>query len=130
MRANHVRLQHRQVKLDDLIVIFIRRLVDFRIGDEKILVRLRETRQISPIGDVHVGDHLLIERKHRSGSPKFRAHVADRALACCANGFRAGAKILDDLVCATLHRQQAAQIENHILRRSPAAQLPGQAHAD
>jgi len=91
---------------------------------------LSKGRQISAIRDGHVGDHLPVEGEHRGRRPKLRTHVTDSALACCTDRFGPWAKVLHNLVGPALHRQQTAQVENDVFRRSPAIQFSGQAHAD
>ena len=42
----------------------------------------------------------------------------------------AGAEVLDDPVGAALHGEHAGELEDHVLRRGPAAQLAGEPDAD
>ncbi len=128
--TDDVRLELGQIDFDDLIVVLLRRLIDFGVRHKQVPAGHGEVGEIGPVGDVQVGDHLLIEGEHRGRGPELRAHVADRAFAGRADRLGAGAEVLDDLVRPALHGEQAAEIEDHVLRRGPTAQLAGQPHAD
>src|SRR5262249_28168176 len=94
-RADDVWLQLREIDFHNLIVIFFRRLIDFRIGHEQLLVHGSEIRQLRPISDVHVGNHLLIEGEDRRSCAQLSAHIANRPLAGRAESSGRGEKVLN-----------------------------------
>ena len=130
MGPDDMGLERRQIDFDNLVVVLLRRLRDLGVRHEQRLVGDRKVGQIGPIRNVQVRDHLLIEGKYRRGGAQFRAHVADRSLTGRADGFRTGPKVFNDLICSALHREQATEIQNHVLRRGPTAQPASQANAD
>ena len=116
VRADHVRLELREVDLDDLVVELLR--VGRRLGirRDEVLVRLGEIGERATLGGAQVDVHAPVEREHRAGGAQLGAHVADRALAGARDVLGARAEVLDDFVGAALYRHDPAELEDDVLR--------------
>ena len=63
-------------------------------------------------------------------APSSAPMLRDRALAGAGERLRAGPEVLDHAIGAALHGEDLAHLQDHVLRRRPAVELPGEAHAD
>ena len=122
--------ERRQVDFHHAVIVFRRIGGHFRVslqilGDAAGKV----DHGLTARGD-EIALHGGIKREDRRGGARFRAHVADRSLAGCREGFRAFAEEFDDGVGTALRRKNARELQNHILRRGPALQAAGELHAD
>ena len=130
MRPDQVRLELGEVDLDHAVVVALGVGVDLGVVAEVLRVVVGEVRELLPAGGLEVARHRRVVVEERAGGADLGAHVADRRLARGRDRLGAGAEVLDDRAGAALHREDARDLEDHVLRRRPAGQLTGELHAD
>ena len=92
MRADDVRLQLRQIDLDDAVVVLLGVGLDLRVGLEQMLVLLSASgASAAAAGGAQICRHALVGREDRGRGAELGAHVGDRRLAGGADRARAGA---------------------------------------
>ena len=129
-RADDLRLQGRQIDLYYLIKVFFRMLMDLGIGGQMIRDPIREPGDIRSICGAEIYGHTLVIGEERRRRAQFGAHVGDRCFARTADGAGARTEVFDDFIGPAADRQYAGQFQDHILRRGPAAERPGEPYAN
>ena len=97
--------------------------------DESLVLQRERPQRASP-GGLQVRRHLLVDGEHRRRRAELGAHVRDRRLAGGADRARARADVFHDRVGAAGDRELAGDVEDHVLRRRPAAQLASEVDRD
>src|SRR5258706_135370 len=130
VRADDVRLELREIDLDDPLEVLLGARLDLGVGREQLAVALDQRHQRRPTGGAQVCRHVLVGGEHRGRRAELGAHVRDRRLARGGERARAGPEILDDRVRAAGDAELTGDVEHDVLRGGPATQLAGQVHRD
>ena len=98
-----MRLQFRQVDLDDLVEVFFRFGITFGIAGQVMRWRLLHMAgDLRAAGGFEIAGHAFIVAKNRSRGANFSAHIADGTFAGSAHALGAGTKIFHDGAGAAL----------------------------
>ena len=130
VRTDEVRHERVEVDLDDAVVVALGVGVDLGVVAQRGHVRLGERGDAVTTGGPQVRGHLVVELEQRARGTDLGAHVADRGLAGGGDARCTGTEVLDDRARAALHREDAGDLEDDVLRRGPAGERSHEAHAD
>ena len=114
-----VRLEGRQVDLDDLVEELLRVGVDLGVLAEVLAHGVGPVGHGLPPGGLQVDRAVVVVGEQRRGGADLGAHVADRGLAGGADRRRAGAEVLDDGAGAAADGQHVGDLEDDVLGRRP-----------
>ena len=129
-RPVDIGFQRRQVDFDHPVVIFFRLGGRFGVGAQRTGYAVGQRGHFFASGSAQVARHRLVIGEQRSGGPHLGAHIADRRLAGRRQRSRPVAEIFQNRIGSALDGQYPGQFQDHVFRRSPAAEPPGQFHAD
>ena len=113
--SHDVRLESREVDLDDLVKKSSGILRDLGICTQQLGALIGQVGQLLPPGRLEVRRHALVVGKDRGRRTEFGAHVRNRPLAGAADRRGAGAEVLDHPIGPTLYRQRFADLEDDVL---------------
>jgi hypothetical protein len=130
VRADDVRLERGEVELDHAIVMALGMCFDLAIGLEQRAAAQCGARDLRAAGRLQIARHPLVGGEDRGRGAELGAHVGDRRLAGRADRARAGTDVLDDRVRGARDRELACDPQDHVLRRRPSAEPPGEDHRD
>ncbi|KAI6755925.1 hypothetical protein HG531_005031 [Fusarium graminearum] len=115
-RTVDVGLELREVDLDKLVVL------DVLVRAEAVGVRAGEVTDLLSLGGGEVIVHAIVEGEDR----EVTYHVANSSHTSARDGIGSGAVVFDDGTSATLDSEDISNLEDNILRSSPAVELAGQ----
>jgi hypothetical protein len=111
VRAVDVRLELREVDLDDLVVLGV------LVRAEVLLERLGVLADVGALGRVEVRAHALVVREDRGGGTDLGTHVADGGHASARERGDTLTEVLDDGARAALDGEDAGNLEDDVYER-------------
>lgn len=117
-------LELREVDLDELVVL------GTVILAELLGVRAGKVTDLGTLGGLEVVVHAVVEGEERGGGTNLSTHVADGTHTSGRQAVDTRAEVLNDGTSATLDGENASNLENDILGRSPARERASQLNTD
>lgn len=119
-----VRLKLGQVDLDQLVVL--------RAGvlTELLGVDAGEVTNVLALGGLQVVVHALVEGEDRGGGTNLSTHVTDGTHTSAREGINTRSVVLDDGTSTSLDSKETSDLQDDILRSSPARHLASKLDTD
>ncbi len=130
MRSDQVRFEIVQVDVDHAVEEALGLSLDLGIGPQVAGVLVSEVRDVVAVGRLEIRTGAFVIGEQRAGRADFGAHVADRRPTGRRDRRDARAEVLDDGTGCPPDGQDARDLEDHVLWRGPARELPGQVDTD
>ena len=125
-----MRFEFRQVDHDHPVVIFVRLRSHFHICFQIILNSIGPGGNRITSGSTQVSRHIQVVREQGCSSSYFSTHITNSSFPGCRDRRSTVTEIFYDGICPSFYGQDTGQLQDHILRRSPAAQASGQFDTD